>query len=91
MDGKVHFEGLPEVHASFFFQTEDGIRDVGVTGVQFFSSSRRRHTRCSRDWSSDVCSSDLAQQLRQKIARDKDVVESDLFKFQDGERHTTNL
>src|SRR3989449_4530419 len=24
-----------------------------------FSTSRRRHTRCSRDWSSDVCSSDL--------------------------------
>src|SRR5256884_6602510 len=29
----------------------------------FFFSSRRRHTRCSRDWSSDVCSSDLAQQI----------------------------
>src|SRR2546422_399650 len=45
----------------FFFQAEDGIRDVAVTGVQtcFFFSSRRRHTRCSRDWSSDVCSSDL--------------------------------
>src|SRR5690606_39452922 len=28
-------------------------------GVVFFSS-RRRHTRFSRDWSSDVCSSDLA-------------------------------
>src|SRR2546429_1496442 len=27
--------------------------------VTFFFSSRRRHTRCSRDWSSDVCSSDL--------------------------------
>src|SRR2546422_8050708 len=27
----------------------------------FFFSSRRRHTRCSRDWSSDVCSSDLAR------------------------------
>src|SRR2546422_10906813 len=27
--------------------------------VVFFFSSRRRHTRCSRDWSSDVCSSDL--------------------------------
>src|SRR2546429_1116455 len=27
----------------------------------FFFSSRRRHTRCSRDWSSDVCSSDLVQ------------------------------
>src|SRR6478752_9864169 len=24
-----------------------------------FFSSRSRHTRCSRDWSSDVCSSDL--------------------------------
>src|SRR2546429_3370136 len=28
-------------------------------GAGFFFSSRRRHTRCSRDWSSDVCSSDL--------------------------------
>src|SRR6266511_3148432 len=28
-------------------------------GFFFFFSSRRRHTRCSRDWSSDVCSSDL--------------------------------
>src|SRR5690606_2577900 len=27
----------------------------------FFFSSRRRHTRFSRDWSSDVCSSDLDQ------------------------------
>src|SRR5690349_22196708 len=27
----------------------------------FFFSSRRRHTRSLRDWSSDVCSSDLAQ------------------------------
>src|SRR2546429_5543130 len=25
----------------------------------FFYSGGRRHTRCSRDWSSDVCSSDL--------------------------------
>src|SRR5207249_5657353 len=27
--------------------------------IQFFLSSRRRHTRSKRDWSSDVCSSDL--------------------------------
>src|SRR5690606_24679241 len=27
----------------------------------FFFSSRRRHTRFSRDWSSDVCSSDLVE------------------------------
>src|SRR5699024_11430816 len=27
--------------------------------IFFFFSSRRRHTRSKRDWSSDVCSSDL--------------------------------
>src|SRR5207248_6400840 len=31
------------------------------TSVLFFFSSRRRHTRSYGDWSSDVCSSDLAQ------------------------------
>src|SRR5207245_4016951 len=30
-----------------------------VVVIMFFFSSRRRHTRCYRDWSSDVCSSDL--------------------------------
>src|SRR2546429_1669155 len=30
-----------------------------ASNLFFFFSSRRRHTRCSRDWSSDVCSSDL--------------------------------
>src|SRR3712207_8918698 len=29
--------------------------------MHFFFSSRRRHTRYWRDWSSDVCSSDLSQ------------------------------
>src|SRR5262245_64379673 len=32
----------------------------------FFFSSRRRHTRCLSDWSSDVCSSDLHPQARGK-------------------------
>src|SRR5690554_7380989 len=36
----------------------------------FFFSSRRRHTRCGRDWSSDVCSSDLFP----KEARDGEFV-----------------
>src|SRR5207247_4315945 len=31
--------------------------------VCFFFSSRRRHTRSTRDWSSDVCSSDLGRSL----------------------------
>src|SRR5690554_8208391 len=34
----------------------------------FFFSSRRRHTRCGRDWSSDVCSSDLL--LVQRLDKD---------------------
>src|SRR2546429_1365179 len=34
--------------------------DVWCDLCFFFFSSRRRHTRCSRDWSSDVCSSDLS-------------------------------
>src|SRR5258707_11019645 len=33
----------------------------------FFFSSRRRHTRYWRDWSSDVCSSDLSQILNLKM------------------------
>src|SRR5438067_5509743 len=32
--------------------------------IYFFFSSRRRHTRSKRDWSSDVCSSDLLLQPR---------------------------
>src|SRR5690606_39819382 len=31
--------------------------------LSFFFSSRRRHTRFSRDWSSDVCSSDLVADI----------------------------
>src|SRR6266536_6353761 len=37
----------------FFFA---GIKQIDYI---FFFSSRRRHTRSTRDWSSDVCSSDL--------------------------------
>src|SRR5690606_40924522 len=47
----------------------------------FFFSSRRRHTRFSRDWSSDVCSSDLQQEdkhqafvLRVFVSQKKPIV-----------------
>src|SRR6266581_1166920 len=33
---------------------------IGLSCFFFFFSSRRRHTRWTGDWSSDVCSSDLA-------------------------------
>src|SRR5207249_5587598 len=36
-------------------------------------SSRRRHTRSKRDWSSDVCSSDLAL-----MAKSEEIQQSDL-------------
>src|SRR5256884_3284877 len=53
----------------------------GLT-LLFFFSSRRRHTRCSRDWSSDVCSSDLEGKC--VIALDaRDGVE-DLLRVVDG-------
>src|SRR5690606_39546265 len=35
------------------------IDQIYIIYFTFFFSSRRRHTRFSRDWSSDVCSSDL--------------------------------
>src|SRR5690554_5497551 len=34
--------------------------------MRFFFSGRRRHTTCGRDWSSDVCSSDIAVQPIQR-------------------------
>src|SRR3712207_7498202 len=37
-------------------------------GISFFFSSRRRHTRYWRDWSSDVCSSDLPSILGRSVS-----------------------
>src|SRR3712207_8537881 len=43
------------------------MRTIGAWNVSmvsfFFFSSRRRHTRYWRDWSSDVCSSDLEENI----------------------------
>src|SRR5690606_40065909 len=39
---------------------------AAVKAWTFFFSSRRRHTRFSRDWSSDVCSSDLDAHHQEK-------------------------
>src|SRR5690349_21865013 len=41
----------------------------------FFFSSRRRHTRSLRDWSSDVCSSDLTAELGRTVAAEALVVD----------------
>ena len=41
---------------------------IYVGSFEEFFSSRRRHTRCLRDWSSDVCSSDLMVLYRKVIS-----------------------
>src|SRR5207249_7620739 len=41
------------------FRLHPGLHGMSGDGFLFFFSSRRRHTRSKRDWSSDVCSSDL--------------------------------
>src|SRR5690606_3247184 len=43
----------------------------------FFFSSRRRHTRFSRDWSSDVCSSDLSIFVRGAANRSIEIAVPD--------------
>src|SRR6266511_3534171 len=43
--------------------------------VFFFFSSRRRHSRFSRDWSADVCSSDLSERLADEMGLYADDVE----------------
>src|SRR5437016_10591901 len=48
------------------------LEDLGFPGCrQLFFSSRRRHTRLVSDWSSDVCSSDLAALEERIMARDQ--------------------
>src|SRR6266498_1722176 len=41
---------------------------AAVVGLSFFFSSRRRHTSFGRDWSSDVCSSDLSLHIAGKLS-----------------------
>src|SRR2546427_99249 len=61
----------------FSRRRRDGSVDSGGSGhvcsfpqrVMFFFSSRRRHTRFDCDWSSDVCSSDLAPRPRKRARR----------------------
>src|SRR5207302_2803743 len=48
-------------------------------------SSRRRHTRFSRDWSSDVCSSDLAQRPGRRVPT-REVLERNVAALEGG-RH----
>src|SRR3989440_3043015 len=52
----------------------------------FFFSSRRRHTISDRDWSSDVCSSDLAEADYRRAPPD-----SPPRRAESSQHHTTNV
>src|SRR5690625_6384745 len=52
--------------------------------VFFFFSSRRRHTRWPRDWSSDVCSSDLAREVPFRRDRHKSKAGADMRRPETG-------
>src|SRR5690606_26354455 len=54
-----------------------------------FFSSRRRHTRFSRDWSSDVCSSDLIEMGRAFIIKEYQQKPMPLFLLWKGIVHCT--
>src|SRR5690349_23869998 len=56
----------------------------------FFFSSRRRHTRSLRDWSSDVCSSDLVIQARdrERVNRLIGMIDGEILRRQELFRQT---
>src|SRR2546422_11164270 len=56
----------------------------------FFFSSRRRHTRCSRDWSSDVCSSDLFKGTgNMEVILDRRIADRRVYPAIDVQRSST--
>src|SRR5207247_5557346 len=61
----------------------------------FFFSSRRRHTRSTRDWSSDVCSSDLdkkeARDLKTRVEENLKLLERGRLAYQPGDDLITLL
>src|SRR5690348_6490984 len=48
----------------------DACRYLTEQLAEFFFSSRRRHTRWTGDWSSDVCSSDLIEIMTRQIGQE---------------------
>src|SRR5690242_21254943 len=70
-----------------------------LSNIIFFFSSRRRHTRLTCDWSSDVCSSDLWRTLpsgiwsHTTVRKDKQDIFPDpnLISMLRSEEHTSEL
>src|SRR3989440_1857737 len=85
----------------FFLHSDAVSRDRIMSGAQtcvFFFSSRRRHTRSDRDWSSDVCSSDRSEEHTSELQSRSDLVcrllldwSSDVCSSDRSEEHTSEL
>src|SRR5947199_98650 len=58
--GSSHIGATAKDISNVVTDAASGVVDIfhGIDKAFFFFSSRRRHTRCLSDWSSDVCSSD---------------------------------
>src|ERR1039458_7450356 len=54
-----------------------GIDVRSLLYLVFFFSTRRRHTRCLSDWSSDVCSSDLVDRDEKAVTETARLVEAE--------------
>src|SRR5690554_5271985 len=67
-----------EVVLNFFF-----FKYIFFIFFFFFFSSRRRHTRCGRDWSSDVCSSDLNFKIKLKELLKKNHLSFQIYSVTD--------
>src|SRR6266446_4151302 len=72
---QAHTNALTNMSTKTYFVTLSAIRWLVVAGesvrwsVGFFFSSRRRHTSLQGDWSSDVCSSDLADEVGHQVRK----------------------
>src|SRR5256884_8307494 len=62
---------------------------TSVLLLSFFFASRRRHTRCSRDWSSDVCSSDLSTARRAVDPNDANPLYAAILRGRGGDRRVS--
>src|SRR5437868_14468179 len=69
-------------------RTTTSISPVSI--FSFFFSSRRRHTRSKRDWSSDVCSSDLVHAAHQRGVIHRDLKPANILLASDESRVTSD-
>src|SRR6266480_1424255 len=63
----IHYFYVEDTNITALF----GAKSPEISTGYFFFSSRRRHTRLTCDWSSDVCSSDLALRRRHRAQREQ--------------------